>query len=213
MPFNNIITYGSLLDYSPKGSSEIAQKSRQVCGQIKAGRPLYLNRVCEVILQNQDARVLDDILNEEVTLVPIPRSAPLTEGALWPSMVIAEKLLQNGLGHEVLPLIERISPIRKSAYQDGADARPLVPEHMETLQVNTELITPTRITLIDDVVTAGRTAMACAIKLLEVFPDAEISLFAVIRTMSFVPDIDQIFAPEIGQINYFEASGKTRREP
>jgi hypothetical protein len=55
--------------------------------------------------------------------------------------------------------------------------------------------------------------MVCAIKLLEVFLDAEISLFAVIRTMSFVPDIEQIFAPELGQINYFEASGKTSREP
>jgi len=163
-------------------------------------------------LERSKAPALELFLNREVTLVPVPRSAPLAEGALWPSRVIADILVDAGLGREVLPCIERVRAVRKSS-SSPANERPSVAEHYQSLGIREQLMKPENITLVDDVLTQGRTMFACALRLHEAFPGAAIRSFAIIRTQGFVENIEQIVEPSTGIIRYYDASGKTFRDP
>lgn len=208
MPFK--IEYGTFSNYSPRGNSDLSKKSRGTCGAIKAGKTSVIDSAIPH-LRDAKSDVLRPFLNSDVTLVPVPRSAPLADGALWPGMVIADRLQANGFGGEVLPLIERITAVRKSSTSPASE-RPLIHEHIESLQVNMELANPAQITLVDDVLTMGRTMCACAKVLSEQFPDAEIRAFAMIRTLGFVDDIEKIVDPSIGTI-IGHTSGKSHRDP
>ena len=162
-------------------------------------------------LAKPEAEVLQPFLNPGITLVPVPRSAPLTENAVWPSKVIADVLLANGYGGEVRALIERVTAVRKSSTAPAAE-RPSIPEHMASMQVNADMLAPDQITLVDDVLTKGSTTVACANLLQERFPDATIRIFAMMRTQGFVDDIEKIVDPSVGTI-IGHASGKPFRDP
>ncbi|MBS0251554.1 MAG: hypothetical protein JSR78_10890 [Proteobacteria bacterium] len=163
-------------------------------------------------LRSPAAAALIPFLNPGVMLVPVPRSAPLADGALWPAKVIADILAAGGFGGAVLPCIERSSAVRKSS-SSPAKERPSVAEHYESLAVPPRLIRPAQITLVDDVLTQGRTVFACAMRLAEAFPDAQIRCFAMVRTQGFVENIEQIIEPCTGVVHFYENSGKTFREP
>lgn len=209
---SNIIPYGTLFNYSPRGRSERSVTSRNLCGAIKAGRPKVVEKAV-AYLNRTEAENLRPFLNEDTTLVPVPRSAPLVADAIWPSKVIAEQLVQAGFGREVLPCIQRTNAIRKSSSQFNADSRPSVREQYDSLAVTPELASPTHITLIDDVLTLGRTTFACAQRLAEAYPNAEIRIFTLIRTQGFIPNVENIFDPSLGTISYNPNSGKTTRDP
>lgn len=88
----------------------------------------------------------------------------------------------------------------------------MIHEHVESMQVHADMIKPDQITIVDDVLTMGRTMIACANLLHEAFPDAEIRAFAMIRTQGFVDNIEKIFDPSTGTITGYP-SGKSHREP
>lgn len=145
-------------------------------------------------------------------LVPVPRSAPLADGALWPSRVICDVLAANGFGSEVAPLLVRTRAVRKSSFSPAAE-RPLWLEHFESIKVDAAtLFQPERIAIVDDVLTMGRTSYACAERLRETFPEAQIRIFAMIRTQGFLPDIERFINPSVGIIIGYD-SGKTHRDP
>ena len=160
--------------------------------------------------QSERFAPLSPFLNSAVTLVPVPRSAPLVENALWPAKVIADALHAEGFCAEVLPCIRRVTAVRKSSTA-GEGQRPQVAEHLESLIARRGLEQPSRITLVDDVLAAGRTMMACALRVQAAYPNAEIRAFAMLRTCSFVEDIDTIVHPVAGVIKYYPASGRTWR--
>lgn len=204
------ITYGTLANYSPRGPSELSQKSRDICGGIKAGKENVI-RSAFPHLTTPDAAVLTPFLNPEVTLVPVPRSAPLPDGALWPARVIADLLVDGGFGADVLPCLERVVAVPKSA-SSPASERPMWHRHYETITASVDLLQPAQITLVDDVLTMGRTSYACAQRLHEAFPNAQVRVFAVIRTQGFIPDVVHIVDPSVGTITGYP-SGKTMRDP
>ena len=129
-------------------ASELSVRSRSVCGSIKAGRVAVMESAVRH-LGKPRARILRPFLNPEVTLVPVPRSAPLTENALWPSKVIADILAARGFGAEVCALIERTVAVRKSS-TSRTDERPLIPEHMASMRIRADMLAPVQITLVDD---------------------------------------------------------------
>lgn len=208
MPSNYI--YGTVANYSPRGSSELSERSRKICGQLKAGRQEQIDIVVKK-LTDERARLLDEFLSPYVTLVPVPRSAPLVDGALWPTLVIATALAKVGYGKEVLPLVERVTAVARSS-TSRPENRPLVHEHRQSMRVLSELISPKEITIVDDVLTQGRTSVACAGLLSEEFPSATIRIFAMMRTQGLQENITRLFDPEVGIITEYP-SGKTFREP
>lgn len=206
------ITYCTLFNYSPRGKSEKSVSSRNLCGAVKAGRPKIIENAVNHLNQDE-AENLKSFFDENATLVPVPRSSPLVSDATWPSKVIADALHEAGFGKEVNPLISRTKAIPKSSSQTTAASRPSVKDHVDSLLVDLDLSNPTQIILVDDVLTLGRTTFACAQKLSEVYPKAEIKIFSLIRTKGLVPDIEKMFDPSMGTISYNEKSGKTSRNP
>ena len=76
--------YGTFANFSPRGTSALSLRSRKACGRIKAGSTEQMESALPH-LAKPEAEVLHPFLNPDITLVPVPRSAPLTENAVWPS--------------------------------------------------------------------------------------------------------------------------------
>jgi predicted amidophosphoribosyltransferase len=204
------LSYLSIINYSPRGRTEISIKSRQLCDAIKNGNRAYIKRAIEH-LKSHDESIWRPFFNENATLVPISRSSLLQEGALWPAKEIAACLLEEGLAREMISIINRKTALNKSALQPNAEARPSVDDHYRSFEISRQLISPTHITLVDDVLTLGRTSMACALKLKEAYPDAEIRFFSVMRTQSLIPDIEQLVDISNGNIHFNTETRKTTR--
>ena len=69
---------------------------------------------------------------------------------------------------------------------------------------------PTRITLVDDVITHGSSFVGMVPRIQEAFPDAIVRCFALVRTIS-TGEVDAIFAPTAGTITYRD--GLLMRQP
>lgn len=193
------VPFASLLIYSPKGSSEISVKSRQVCYSIKRGDVQLLDQAVTAL-----GRVFDDagfaaFLGADVGLVPTPGSAPHVTGGLWPSERIANALVKAKRGKSVLPYLRRSVAVPKSAFAAPGE-RPTVERHYETIEVDGDLMAPRRLVLVDDVITRGRTLFACVRRLQEAFPQAEVRCFAMVRTMGLQPEVDRVVEPCCGRI-------------
>jgi len=143
--------------------------------------------------------IQDPFLLKDVTFVPVPRSSPLQEGDLWPSLIISEELLEEGYGKDIKESINRIKPVPKSAYAAKGE-RPTLKDHYDSLQANIEIEKPKKIVLIDDIITKGATTAACYLRLKEAFPDSNIKIFAFIRTRGLVPDIESYIHPFKGKV-------------
>lgn len=202
--------YGTFANYSPRGSSELSKRSRSTCGAVKAGR---VDIIASAIphLKNPKANILQSFLGPDVTLVPVPRSAPLPEGALWPAKVICDVLHEYGFGQEVQAYLKRTKAVPRSSNSPAAE-RPLVPVHMGSIEAERPFFVPDKITIVDDVLTMGRTSFSCAELLRAVCPKAEIRIFAMIRTQGLQDDIQKIVDPATGIVVGYP-SGKTHRDP
>lgn len=89
---------------------------------------------------------------------------------------LAAALASEGLGH-VWRGLQRISAVRKSATAPSGE-RPTVTDHYDSLTVQPSLIAPTRVVLVDDVVTKGRTLLGAARRVAESFPEPQVLAFA-----------------------------------
>lgn len=170
----------TFLAYSPRGKSAIEINSRTVAGSCKNGDISFSKQLSQRLREHD----LSDYF-ADAALVPVPRSTPLVEGAVFPARIICETLVSNGLGESVENCLIRIDAIPKSSSQFHADTRNTVQTHQDSLKVNPVLITEPTIIVIDDILTLGRTSMASALELQKVYPDKEIKIFCTIRTRSW----------------------------
>jgi hypothetical protein len=193
------LRFGSWLVYSPRGESDVSRRSRTVCYQMKNDLGGAIARLVLRLKTEFSTTSLCELLGPDVTLVPVPRSTPLIDGALWPARRIADELVTQGLGVEVLPIVRRATPVPKSS-QASPGERVSLAQHIDSLSLEPLLANPTRITIVDDVVTKGRMLMATATVLRHVFPSTELRGFALIRTMGLQPDVERILAPCVGAI-------------
>jgi hypothetical protein len=181
------VRFGSFLVYSPRGTGEVSRRSQRFTYAVKTGRPEALPQAVDRLARDFDS-----------TPLPAPRSSLLVTGGLWPARLIAEALTSHDLGAAVLPILTRVEPVPKSAFQARGE-RPNARRHFETMAIEPALASP-RITLVDDVITKGNTLLAAASRVAIAFPHAEINAFALIRTMGRVSDIERIVDPCVGTV-------------
>ena len=210
---NSKYSYASFANYSPRGKSDHSIKSQKLCGQIKAGNE-FTSKSALKNFNTPNAQVLQQFLNPNVTLIPVPRSAPLAKNALWPAKVIADVLVSNGYGYETRVMLERISPLPKSSTVPG-HVRPNIYEHKNSLKLNADMIELDEITLVDDVITKGSTTVACADLLAEHFIGVKIRVFAMFRTIGLPtqPEIEKVVDPFVGTIIGYESGKSCREDP
>ena len=180
--------YGTIADFSPYGSSEPSRTSQNARTAIKNAKPQALEALA-LGLQKPDAQELfADFFGPNITLVPAPRSSLLSADQLWPAKEICDELVRAKLGGQVLPCLVRTATVPKSHLQSSGN-RPTVQQHYDTMEVQSSLLRPARILLVDDVISLGRTVFAGARRLQEAFPDADIKIFSPLRTRSRIPEI------------------------
>lgn len=199
-PLLSDLELGTFLRYSPTGTLEVSRRSRLWRDAVKAGKPDWIGLALDRLKEALEPSGLGRFLGPGATLIPVPRSAPLSEpGALWPSRIICEELLARGLGKEVHPCLERIVAVPKSAFAEGG-GRPSPERHLETMRLEPALLPPRRIAVVDDIVTIGRTILAAGSHIRAAYPDAELCAFALIHTYGFTPDVEQIEMPYVGAL-------------
>ncbi len=139
-------------------------------------------------------------------LVPVPRSGLNKPNTIWPAHRICEELVKSGLGVDTLPVIARTTAVDKSA---GGLTRPEFETQLVSLSVRPKLRPPTRLILVDDVVTKGTTMLACATKLASAYPGVPVSGFALARVHS-AGDPVAVFEPVIDYVSLAGTHGVRR---
>jgi hypothetical protein len=173
--------------------------------------PRCIGAVSRVSLRQEQLRELFGVSG--VTLVPVPGSAPTTD-APWPALILAQALKDVGLGARVWIGLRRVSPVRKSATALVRE-RPTVRQHYESFGVDPSTfcpsrLVPSRLVLVDDVITKGRTLFAAAARLQSALPHADIRAFALIRTVGRQP-LEHLLDICQGVVRW--AGGDARRDP
>jgi predicted amidophosphoribosyltransferase len=208
-PLRNIAFCSSYI-YSPRGAGFVSEASRQLCARLKAADVTWLPAYARIVhdLANRP-EALAGMFAGDVILVPVPGSAPQST-RVWAAERLARALYGVGLGRCVWPGVRRRSAVRRSATASNT-ARPTVQQHFESLSVAPLACPPGRMVLIDDVITKGRTILAAASRLYEVFPNADIRAFALVRTMGLLPNLARFLDPCHGVVRW--AGGDAWRDP
>lgn len=137
-----------------------------------------------IVIERIAARLADDaraVFAGHPMLVPVPGSGLTKPHTVWPSRRVCEELVRQGLGEDVLAAVNRTTAVPKSA---GSAGRPTLDQHARSFTVQPGLTPPSRLLVVDDVVTSGTTMMACALKLALAFPGVPVSGFALARVQS-----------------------------
>ena len=204
---------GSYLVYIPyrSGGGELGAKSRWICYRLKQGKQKQIATVVEYLARNIAASSVSSVLAGDSVLVPMPRSAPLQSGALWPAALLARELVAQGMGVRVLKILERASRVQKSATA-GSGMRPTAADHLASFRMSKlSIFPPRRIVIVDDVITTGATMLAATSALVEEFRDISVHGFAFFRTEHELPG-RTIVSPVVSEI-WLRDNGLTKRRP
>lgn len=115
-PLLREVPFGSFLVYVPRGLSAQSKHAKDLCYGVKQDRPGTVHRIIIRLKVDFAETGLSDFLGPDVALVPVPTSAPLVTGGLWPAKRVAEELVDAKLGREVLPIVLRANAVPKSAF-------------------------------------------------------------------------------------------------
>jgi hypothetical protein len=227
------ISFVSLLQYSPRGSEELAKQSRFVRDAIKRDSYIrvqgaddtsfrevraieYFADLTRTLIEQYSDKLpcLAQAFGAEVVLIPMPGSAPLVnKSALWSPMSICRAFKNVGLAGEVLPILERTQAVQKSAWAVRG-ARPDPEDHYRSTAVTGPKALPMfgarKVTLVDDFVTRGSTFLGVYRHIEAAFPGWSIECFALVRTQSY-ETLDHIVAPVNGTITFHNR--QLRRDP
>lgn len=220
------LPFASCFAYLPGGSGPICEEGRVLCTRLKAADTAWLPHLAaRVWLEAAGRGRFAMAFGARVVLVPVPGSAP-SQRAGWVGERLAWCLKEVGLAAEVWSCLHRRCAVRKSAFA-AAGQRPAVLEHYRSFAVEEVFSRRTTIatsgladrrcggglqlTLIDDVITRGRTLLAAAGRLHDAFPGAEIRAFALLRTLGPDERLRQIVDPCEGEVRWI--SGDARRYP
>lgn len=214
------LEYGSLLTYcSQKNSTrDDVIHSKSIMLALKNGRfvekpPVEMSLwIARGIKQDITTLPFSSFFHDDTILVPLPKSAPMQKGTLWVPERIALSLLAQGLGREVVPMLERTVAVPKSAWSTP-QARPLPQQHYDSMAVQKALANPRKILLIDDIVTRGSTLLGGASRIHDEYPNCEIVAFAAMRAINHESDFSKEYYPVKGEITLRQMTGDTIRSP
>jgi len=204
------LRFTSFYLYSPRAVGRVAQESRILCLRVKRGDAVWLPRYAGQVYRTsfRDPQ-LAAVFTPNSVLVPVPGSA-VTGTAPWSALQLAKALKDVGFGLPVRQALRRQVAVTKSSTAAIA-ARPSVRDHYDSFCVVASMMGVQRVVLIDDVVTKGRTLLAAAARLGELFPHTDVRAFALIRTLGFAWHMDHLAEPSHGFIRW--AGRDARREP
>jgi hypothetical protein len=204
VPSNAIrgLAFASCYVYSPNGTGAESERSRVLLELLKAGEARVLFSYADRVRRILDANAsLAGFLCPNSVLVPVPGSARSCAHDHLIAERLAAAFVAEGLGKGIWPGVRRVSRVRKSATAPPG-ARPTVAEHYESFAVERGVEAPSRVILVDDVVTKGRTLLAAATRLREAFPTSDIRAFALLRTMGLGQKVDRLLDPCVGEIRW-----------
>jgi predicted amidophosphoribosyltransferase len=202
LPADYRLPFAACYVYSPKGESEVSQRSRQLCARVKSGSTKWLRSYAATVHQEVvHGRRFLEFFNDHTLLVPIPEYRPSSHMSFWTARRFALALQQTGLAEEVWTGLRRVCSVEKSS-SAWMWERPTVQQHYQSFAVIPSSKQARKIVLVDDVITKGRTLAAAAMRLQDAFPNAEVRAFALVRTMGFVLDVPRLFDPCQGEIQW-----------
>lgn len=205
-PSRSEVPFASFLAYCPRGDTQEIRRARNFMLRLKENRVVRDEAAAVLVARRLRERAepfTREFLGEDAALVPVPRSGLLRRGNLWPAVEIAESLRGEGFGLQVITCLSRRVAVAKAA-TSNPEGRPKARTHFESIDLEEPLSLPTKITLIDDVVTRGAQLFGAAWKIWSVRPDVEVRAFAVIRTISDVIDFSTLASPCTGRIEWRE---------
>lgn len=201
------LEFGSLLTYVPQSVNDEQKKAKDVVLFLKSDKVVtFMNgppypmttHIAKVIAKNMVTLPFKNYFGSDVILVPVPSSGLRTTGGLWVPYNLAKALEAENLGR-VIECVKRKVAVPKAATA-RPEERPTPKQHYESLDIMPADIAIKKIVLIDDVITRGATAVGVASKLKEVYPDADIKLFAAVRTISEPKNFVELMQPCVGEI-------------
>lgn len=210
------LPFASCFAYSPSGGGPLGDEARLLCARLKAADPGWLPRLASrVWLEAAGRGCFAETFGARVLLIPVPRSAPEKAGR-WVGERLAWCLKELGLAGQVWPLLQRRYAVRKSAFAPAGE-RPSVLEHYASFAIEPISLAEMpvgerpRLTLVDDVITRGRTLLGAAQRLREALPAAEIRAFALLRTLGRDEALTHLLDPCEGEVRW--VSEDARRVP
>jgi len=205
------IPFAACYAYSPKGFSEVSERSRQLYARVKNGGAKWLKSyVASVHQEVARKRRFCGVFDEHTVLVPVPNNTSPTRTPLWVARRLALALQEAGLAGGVWTGLRRVSYMERTS-SGWMWERPTVQQHYQSFVVIPSAKPPDEIVLVDGVITKGRTLIAAAMRIHEAFPKADVRAFALVRTMGLILNVERLFDPCEGVIRW---NGKdVYREP
>ena len=197
------IEFGSLLTYTPRPINKKQIDSKEVMLSLKNDRLVSgiskSEEVVKMIKKNLEAYPFFNYFDKDTILIPIPKSSLLQKHELWVPQRITLSLEKYGLGKNENCLFRETALLKSSTALPNN--RPKAHQHYDSMKVKELLFKPKKIILVDDVITRGATALGAVNKLGESFPDANIRVFAVMRTISNQSEFSNIVDPCTGYVS------------
>jgi len=216
---NYTLEYAALFAYSPHGLSEEEKLSRSYRTAVKGDESISISGqefsmsalIARTIEETRDGLPFWRLFEEKPVLVPARSTSLMKPDSLWVPLRIATELHKAGSGSQVSTCLERVKPLQKAATSTSGN-RPSAAQHQDSQRVQKLISDPNSILIVDDVVTSGATLVGSSKCLKAAFPNARISAFAAMRTVSNSNNFKEIIDPIINNIVLYP-SGRTHRFP